>query len=264
MFAKNYWRDEHLFGMAPLTTWQIRLVDVPELGYTAAGERPAGEVLIRGPALFSGYWNCPEATAEVMTPDGWFRTGDVGRVVDGRLFIVDRIKSTIKLSQGEHVALAQIENKLQDAPFVAGLSATGVSTSNHLVAAIVPDMRKLRRALKISADVPDLDVISMPEAQDAVLASLDKEASAAGLRSFERLRHVVFDPLPWTVESGLITATLKPRRNNIKTYYGTFFDALYAQETAPGVHAITKDRHTFRTIVDDRATRATVAKGPSA
>jgi long-chain acyl-CoA synthetase len=262
-FAAGYWRDEHLFGMCPMGDWQVRLVDVPELGYTASGPQPTGECLIKGSALFSGYWNDAEATAECMTEEGYFRTGDVARVIDGRVYIVDRIKSTIKLAQGEHVPLAQIENSLQDAKFIASLCATGVSTATHLVAAVVPDFARLRKALKTGPEVSNYDIICMPAAQDAILASLDQAASVATLRSFERLRHIVFDPVEWTVESGLVTATQKPRRGNVKAYYCNYFDALYAGEGTEGVRAVTKGRHTFCTMVDDRATRALAVKGPA-
>src|ERR1700749_5121373 len=84
------------------------------------------ELLVRGPFVFVGYWNKPEATREAIEPDGWFHTGDIGRVdEDGFLYITDRKKELLKSSGGKFVAPQPIEAKLTQSPLVANAVVVG-------------------------------------------------------------------------------------------------------------------------------------------
>ena len=103
---------------------EIRVVDIQTGSPLAAGE--AGEVQARSARLMAGYWNQPEATAEALLPDGWFRTGDVGQVdEDGSLFLLDRLKDTI-ISGGENIYPAEVEDVLHSHPDVAEVAIIGV------------------------------------------------------------------------------------------------------------------------------------------
>ncbi len=85
-----------------------------------------GELLVRGPSVFGGYWHKPEATAECFDEEGWFRTGDIGHVdADGFLFITDRKKELLKTSGGKMVAPQPIENKLKVSLLVAQAALVG-------------------------------------------------------------------------------------------------------------------------------------------
>ena len=87
---------------------------------------PDGELLVRGPFVFAGYWQKPEATAEAIEADGWFHTGDIGRQdEDGFLYITDRKKELIKTSGGKMIAPAPIESKLNNSPLVANAVLVG-------------------------------------------------------------------------------------------------------------------------------------------
>ncbi len=103
---------------------EIRIVDIQSGEILPAGE--TGEVQARTDRLMSGYWNRPEATAEVLFDDGWFRTGDVGELdADGYLFLRDRLRDTI-ISGGENIYPAEVENAIDWHPEVAEVAVIGV------------------------------------------------------------------------------------------------------------------------------------------
>eukprot|EP00478_Filoreta_tenera_P001202 GABV01001216.1.p1 GENE.GABV01001216.1~~GABV01001216.1.p1 ORF type:complete len:197 (-),score=40.17 GABV01001216.1:116-706(-) len=77
----------------PLECCEVKLVSVPDMDYLTTDPEPRGEIWIRGPNVFKGYYKMPEQTAEVLTPDGWFKTGDIAKIrVDGNIAIIDRKK----------------------------------------------------------------------------------------------------------------------------------------------------------------------------
>jgi long-chain acyl-CoA synthetase len=109
-------RGEHLGSVgAPLPGVQVA-VDAPD------GE--VGEVLARGPNIMLGYWKRPEATREVLGPDGWYRTGDAGYFQDGRLYLVDRLKDMI-ISGGENVYSVEVERAIASFPGVEEVAVVG-------------------------------------------------------------------------------------------------------------------------------------------
>ncbi|KAG2445761.1 hypothetical protein HXX76_000366 [Chlamydomonas incerta] len=156
----------------PLLGTEMRLRSLPELGYLAAGggaacALPAGELLLRGPQMFTGYYRRPDLTAEAFIadptgaaagaePDGdggsdggggggrWFCTGDVAALrPDGSVAIIDRVKSMFKLAQGEYISPERVEGVLAAAPVVEQVWVTGDSCRHQLLAVVVPHKHKL-------------------------------------------------------------------------------------------------------------------------
>jgi long-chain acyl-CoA synthetase len=125
---------------------EFKLDDLEELGYTRSSKPyPAGEVCIRGPGVFLGYFKNKSLTDETIDKDGWVRTGDVGCLADqNKLKIIDRAKNIFKLSQGEYIVPEKLERVYEMAPLIQSIFIHGDSLRNHIVAIIYPDQMVLR------------------------------------------------------------------------------------------------------------------------
>jgi long-chain acyl-CoA synthetase len=166
-----------------------------------------GEILAKGPNVFSAYYKDPEATAAAFTADGWFKTGDVGAFTEeGFLKITDRKKDILVTSGGKNVPPANIELRFKDDPLIDHLIVYG-DGKNYLVAGVWPNR-------------------SAGQDVSARIAARIEEVNQT-LASFESIKKfAIMDP-PLTVENGMLTATLKPRRKQIYTEYRAFFEELY-------------------------------------
>ncbi|KAG6621302.1 putative long-chain-fatty-acid-CoA ligase [Phytophthora cinnamomi] len=208
----------------PLPGLAIRLADVPEMNYSS--EEGRGEVLMKGPNVFSGYYKQPELTREVLDADGWYATGDIGRWnADGTLSIVDRKKHIFKLSQGEHIAPEKVEGVYQKSKFVAQVFVDGDSLQSYLVAVVVPDASVVAHSL-----FPDWEMNEEQRRglEKAVLEDMDIVARADGLHGFERVKKIFLTTEAFTVENDLVTPTLKPKRANLAKHFAKVVKDLYA------------------------------------
>ena len=190
-----------------------------------------GEILVRGPSVFKGYWNRPEETAVALV-DGWFETGDIGHIDgDGYLSVTDRKKDLIKTSGGKFIAPQPIENALKLNAFVG-------------VAAIVGDKRKFASVL-ISPNFPVLETWARANgiqfaSRAELIANPKVEALYEGvveeinrnLARFEKLKRVILVADEFTPDSGILTPTLKLRRRVVEDRYRRQIDELYAQAEA--------------------------------
>jgi long-chain acyl-CoA synthetase len=163
-----------------------------------------GELLVRGPNVFPGYFRREAASAEAFTGDGWFRTGDQASIDErGNLQIVGRVKNVLVPSSGHNVAPEPLEQLLMER--VPGVSQAVVIGHGrpHLVA-----------------------LLAGPCERSAALGAVERVN--AELPHYRRIRKVHVHPEPLTVESGLLTANQKLRRQAIEAHFAREIDALYA------------------------------------
>lgn len=179
------------------------------------------EILARGPNIFSGYHHDPEATAAAFTPDGWFKTGDIGRFTeDGFLQIVDRKKDILVTAGGKNVAPANIEQRFASDPLFAHVVAYG-DGKKYVVAGVWLDPPYAREA------VGSLEGPQAQERLEALVRARIDEVNAS-LASFEQIKRFAIMNRPLSVEGGLLTSTLKIRRKQVWQTFAAEFEGLYA------------------------------------
>ena len=193
-----------------------------------------GEILTRGPHVMRGYYKRPEKTDEVLTDEGWFHTGDIGEFDDdGYLKITDRKKDLFKLSTGKYVMPQPIENRLGSQPLVDKAVVVG-SDRKFCATLIFPTEDQVR----VEADERDLDpdasfktLLQHSEIVEA-FRSLVREANE-GLDHWATVKRFALVPDELTIESGLLTPTLKVKRPEVQKTFATEIDALYYEEEPP-------------------------------
>ena len=188
-----------------------------------------GEILAKGPNVMKGYYNKPEATAEAIDADGWFRTGDIGELdADGYLKITDRKKDLIKTAGGKFVAPQPIENTIKLNKFVANAVVLGDKRKFPIVL-VVPNYE----TLEAWAKERNLTYGSRGEllALADVKAKLEREAMGTlrDLAKFEMPKKVVLIEHDFTIESGELTPTLKVKRRVVEQHYAAAIDRVYAE-----------------------------------
>ena len=188
---------------------------------------PDGEILGRGKNIARGYFKKPEATAEVFLSDGWFATGDIGKIdEDGFLFITDRKKDLLVTGGGKNVAPQPIEMQLATSPYIAQAVAIG-DNFPYITALITPNIENLRAYFeehKVGDGGPD-GIASHPTTE-ALIAQAVKDVNAQ-LPSYERIRRFTVLPTEFTMESGEITPTLKVKRKVIAERYRRQIEEMY-------------------------------------
>ncbi len=190
-----------------------------------------GEILVRGPSVFKGYWNRPEENANAFE-DGWFKTGDIGHIdADGYLSVTDRKKELIKTSGGKFIAPQPIENSLKLNPLV-GVSAILGDRRKFAFVIISPNFALLEKWARTN----DVDFSSRAElvANPKIQALYEEivEGVNQNLARFEKLKRVLLVPDEFTADNGALTPTMKLRRRVIEERYRTQIDELYAQAEA--------------------------------
>ena len=219
----------------PCMCCEIKLEDVPEMSYQSSNPLPTGEVCVRGPCVFGGYYKMPDKTAEAIDKNGWFHTGDVGAWTStGTLRIVDRKKNIFKLSQGEYVAAEKIETILSRCPLVAQIFVYGDSFQAYLVGIAVPEAEEVMLWAKKegAAGANAAEVLAGadgPKLKAAVMAQLTAASKGAKLAGFEMVKKLHLDAEVWTVDNGMLTPTFKSKRNDLKKRYQKEIDAMYAE-----------------------------------
>mmetsp|Transcript_27949 Transcript_27949/g.45489 ORF Transcript_27949/g.45489 Transcript_27949/m.45489 type:complete len:513 (+) Transcript_27949:788-2326(+) len=125
----------------PIPCVEVKLVDVPSMGYLHTNHPPTGEICVRGPCVFKGYYKNEAATKDTIDEDGWLSTGDIGRWnPSGSLSVIDRKKNIFKMSQGEYIAAEKVESVYGKSSCVGQIWVYGNSFQSFLLAVVVPNM----------------------------------------------------------------------------------------------------------------------------
>jgi len=221
----------------PSSSCEMKLVDVPEMGYFSRNVPQRGEICIRGHCVFKGYYKAQDKTDEVLTKDGWFHTGDIGEWQEnGVMKIIDRKKNIFKLAQGEYVAVEMIETILIRAKYVMQLFVHGDSLKDYLVAIVVPDAETVLPWARQNGLPEDMTTLAQhPRLQKLLYDDLVATATASKLNGFQIPRQLIIEPNPWTIDNGLLTPSMKAKRPSIKSHYQAQIDEIYNKPRLDGV-----------------------------
>jgi len=187
-----------------------------------------GEILARGPLNSPGYLNLPDKTAELIDPDGWLHTGDIGSLdSDGFLSVVDRKKELIITSGGENISPAAIENLLVAHPLIGQALAFG-DRRPYVVALLTLD-GDVAPAWAMARGIEAGSLAALTD-DPAVLAAVGEAVAAANARlaRVQQVKTWRLLPVEWTAESEELTPTLKLKRRIVHAKYADVIDALYA------------------------------------
>jgi long-chain acyl-CoA synthetase len=192
-----------------------------------------GEILAKGPCVMQGYYKSPEATQEVLSEDGWFRTGDVGYLdKDNYLFITDRKKDLLKTAAGKFVAPQPIENLLKTSPYI--LNAMVVGDQRKFVVALVV-INPITIAAKLAEEGLRFSSNAEMAAHPHTYTLIENEVSrlTAHLAQYESIKRFALLPDDFTFDSGALTFTMKLKRRVVENQYHDLIGKLYADVTEP-------------------------------
>ncbi|GBD87376.1 long-chain-fatty-acid--CoA ligase FadD15 [bacterium BMS3Abin03] len=189
-----------------------------------------GEILTKGPNVTKGYYKRPDFTKEAFDEDGWFHTGDIGEMVQGKfLKITDRIKEIFKLSGGKFVAPQPIENKMKESLFIEQVIVIG-ENRKFTAAIIIPNFEFIKEWAKrkgLNLNTKD-EIVNSVEVKERIWRDIEKHNKRFG--KIQQVKKFVLIGDDWTVETGELTPTLKLKRRVIRTKYKDLYEKLYRDE----------------------------------
>jgi long-chain acyl-CoA synthetase len=204
----------------PIRNVQIRIAD-------------DGEILAKGPCVMQGYFNSPEATREVLSDDGWFKTGDIGYLdKDNYLFITDRKKDLLKTAAGKFVAPQPIENTLKTSPYILNAMVVG-DQRKFVVALIVPN--PVTVSAKLAEDGLKLSTNAELAAHPATHSLIEKEVArlTTHLAQYETIKRFALLPDDFSFDGGSLTFTMKLKRRVVEQQFSDAINTLYADVAEP-------------------------------
>jgi long-chain acyl-CoA synthetase len=191
---------------------------------------PDGEVLVKGPSVFKGYYKDPQATAEAFDDKGWFHTGDLGELRDGCLHITGRKKNIIITSGGKNIMPTPIEDALEIHPMVDQVVAVG-NQQKFISALIVPAFEHLQEwAHNQSLKWQDREeLVNLKEVQEHFHEMV--ENAMQGFSGFERVKKFILLHSPFAIEEGTLTPKLSIRRDQVEKRYRELIEKLYKRKS---------------------------------
>jgi long-chain acyl-CoA synthetase len=200
----------------PLANVEVRIAD-------------DGEILVRGPSVFQSYWNRPDETRAAFV-DGWFKTGDIGKIdEDGFLYVTDRKKDLLKTSGGKFIAPQPIENALKHNPLVAEAVVVGDKRKFPSVL-IFPNFdaleaRAREKNLEFSSRKELLELAQVRARYAEIVSELNE-----GLAQFEKLKEFRLASEELSAANGTLTASMKLRRRAIEEHFRNLIDDIYEEQ----------------------------------
>lgn len=217
-------------------SYEMKLVDVPEMDYYATDVdengnlQPRGEVCLRGTPGFVGYFKNLEKTLDTIDSEGWIHTGDIGTILyNGALKIIDRKKNIFKLALGEYIAAEKLELLFVKSPLIKQIFIYGDSLQSYLVSIIIPDPHEVSKyAIQNSLQILDYQsFINSSHFHQAIKDSLEVIAESAHLNSFEIPQKVHCSSIEFSIEQGTLTPTFVIVRSEAKKVYLEDIRAMY-------------------------------------
>ena len=213
---------------------KIIIKSVPDLSYTIDDvvegiNCPAGEICIKGPLVFQGYYKNDEENKNAFDENGYFHTGDVCRLfpnLGNGIKIVDRVKEIFKLSQGEYIIPAKLESTYSKSFLVGQIMIYGNSSMNNIIAIIMPDKKHCAEAL--GCNISELgDDEENPKIKEIIIKDLEGLAKEANFNGLEKVKYIILTFEGFTIENGCMTPTMKIVRKKIELRFKDRIDMLY-------------------------------------
>ena len=221
---------------------EIKLVDQPELGYTSkniepkSGKlRPSGELCVRGPTVFKGYFRDEEKTKNAVDEDGWLHSGDIAMIIPehgNSMKIVDRVKNIFKLQQGEYISPEKIENIYLNCKYIEQIFVHGDTLKSYLICIVYPKKDDVIEFLK-SKGIQNIDKNNFKnyfddkDLKDEIIKVMDKFGREKNLVGFELPKKIFLTKEPFSIENQIMTPTMKLRRHIAKKIFEKQINELY-------------------------------------
>ena len=234
-FCTNY-HDLNNFTAGGVTSGVKMIIkSVPDLGYTIDDmidgiNCPAGEICLKGPLIFNGYYKNDLENSKAFDEDGYFHTGDVGRIFPyygNGLKIVDRVKEIFKLSQGEYIIPAKLESVYVKSNYIQQIMIYGNSTMNNILAIICPDKQHCARELDITEEELVKDEEN-PKLKKIILNDLDRLAIEANFNGLEKVKFILLTFEGFTIQNECMTPTMKIVRKKVEIRYKNRIEKLFS------------------------------------
>jgi long-chain acyl-CoA synthetase len=186
-----------------------------------------GEILVKGPNVMMGYYNNPEMTKEVMTDDGYFKTGDIGIFINGNLKITDRKKEIFKTSGGKYIAPQNIENDFKQSRFIEQIMVLG-ENEKMPCALIQPSFENIlawAKAENISLPSSREELVKNSQVNELIQKDISQYNKSLG--HWEQIKQFRLTPTEWSIDGGELTPTLKLKRKIILEKYKDYYKEMY-------------------------------------
>lgn len=188
-----------------------------------------GEIIVRGHCVMKGYWNKPEETAEVIDPDGWFHTGDIGRFYKGNLQITDRLKNMLVNAYGKNIYPTPVENTYLKSPKIEQIFLVG-DKREYITALIIPSKETLQEQFGLTEDFFQQADPFIEDEKIEDWMEQDIKKMSVELAKFERIKHFKIKRNPFTIEEGEMTPSMKIKRKVVERKYAGAIDEMYSRE----------------------------------